>query len=117
MSNNFEKTSGLGVSNHYGPREIGGVEGVTCTGGVNNEFLIDFDNTDLEFGFPVTNGSAYVTIVDFTPSDGSTFTIGGVDVTGATDAAPVQIPADNTGVIVSDATSGQVLVTYNKYPL
>ena len=117
MANTYEDGSGLNVNNHYGARTTGGTEGVTRTDGTNNEFKIDLDNTDLSFGFPVTNGSAYVTIVDFTPSNGTTFTIGGVNVAAATDAAPVQIPNANTGVIVTNGTAGRILVTYNKYAL
>jgi hypothetical protein len=113
----FEDSAGLGVNNHYGPRDAGGTEGVVRTDGTNNEFMIDKDSQQLDFGFPATDGSAYVTLVDHTVSNGTTFTIGGVDVSAATDAAPVNIPADNTGVIVTDATTGKVLVTYNKYAL
>jgi hypothetical protein len=113
----FENTAGLGVNNHYGPRPTGGTEGVTRTDGTNNEFMIDLDGEGLDLGFPVTDGSAYVTIVDVTVSDATTFTIGGVDVAAATDAAPVQIPDANTGVIVTNGTTGKVLVTYNKYAL
>ena len=117
MANKYEDGSGLNVNNHYGPREAGGTEGVTRTDGTNNEWMLDFDNTDLAFGFPVTDGSAYVTIVDTTVTNATTLTIGGVNVIAATDAAPVLIPAANTGVIGTDGTTGKVLITYNKYAL
>lgn len=117
MANTYESGSGLNVNNHYGAREVGGTEGVTRTDGTNNEFMIDLDNTDLAFGFPVTNGKAYITIVDTTVTNATTLTIGGVNVVAATDTAPVQIPDANTGVIVTDGTTGKILVTYNKYAL
>lgn len=113
----FENTAGLGVNNHYGPRPTGGTEGVINTSGTNNEFMIDLDGEGLALGFPVTDGSAYVTIVDTGVSDATTFTIGGVNVASASDAAPVLIPDGNTGVIVTDGTTGKVLVTFNKYAL
>lgn len=111
----FESNTGLNVNNHYGPRAVGGTEGVTRTDGVNNEFMVELSEDGLDFGFPVTDGSAYVTIVDVTPGNATTFTIGGVNVVAATDAVPIQIPDANTGVIVTDGTTGSVLVTYNKY--
>lgn len=118
MANKYESGSGLNVNNHYGPREVGGTEGVVRTDGVNNEFMIDLDNTELDFGFPVGVNSVYVTLVDDTLATGLTsLTIGGVNVTAASDASPVEIPSSNTGVIVTDATAGKILITYNKYSL
>lgn len=117
MTNKYEDGSGLNVNNHYGPRTTGGTEGVVGTEGTNNEFMIDLDNTDLEFGFPVGSKNVYVTLVDTVVSDATTFTIGGVDVIAASDAAPVLIDTSNTGVIVTDGTTGKVMVTYNKYSL
>ena len=113
----FENSAGLGVNNHYGPRETGGTEGVVRTSGVSKELVIDYDGDRLDFGFPDTDGSAYVTLVDFEVATGTTFLIGGVDVAAATTAAPVAIPADNTGVITTNVSAGRVTVTYNKIPL
>jgi hypothetical protein len=113
----FEDSAGLGVNNHYGPRPTGGTEGIVRTDGTNNEFMIDLAGDSLALGFPTLDGTAYVTIVDVTVSNATTFTIGGVDVVAATDASPVQIPDANTGVIVTDGTTGKVMVTYNKYSL
>lgn len=115
----YEKTSGLSVSNHYGARNTGGTQGVTRTDGTNNEYMVDVDITTdgLDFPFPVTDGSAWVTQVDTAVTNATTFVIGGVDVIAATDAAPVQIPNGNTGIISTDGVTGRVLVTYNKYSL
>lgn len=121
MANKYESGSGLNVNNHYGPRESGGTEGVTRTEGVLNEFLEDLDNTQLDFGFPVTNGDAWVTEADVSQLGGTitAVTIGGVDVTSATPEAPVQIPDANTGVIVYTGSNGtgKALIKYKKYPL
>jgi hypothetical protein len=73
------------------------------------------------FGFPVTNGKAYVTEVDVSLAGGTitAITIGGVDVTSATPEAPVQIPDGNTGVVVLTGGNGtgKYLIVYKKYPL
>lgn len=121
MTNKYEDSAGLGVNNHYGARETGGSEGVSRTEGVSNEFFQDLDNASLDFGFPVTNGSAYITEADVSLAGGTitAITIGGVDVTAATPEAPVQIPAANTGVVAltgGDGT-GKYLISYKKYPL
>lgn len=117
----YEANTGLGVNNHYGPRETGGTEGIVRTAGVENEFMQDLDGDGLSFGFPVTDGSAYVTEADVSLAGGTitAITIGGVDVIGATEEAPVQVPADNTGVVVltgGDGT-GKYLIRFKKYPL
>lgn len=121
MANTYESGSGLNVNNHYGARATGGTEGVTSTDGVINEFFQDLDETDLAFGFPVTNGSAYVTEADVSLAGGTitAIVIGGVDVTAATPEAPVLIPDANTGVIVLTGGNGtgKYMIGYKKYPL
>lgn len=117
----FENTAGLSVNNHYGPRAVGGTEGVTNTSGVMNEFLQDLDTDGLDFGFPVTDGSAYVTEADVSLAGGTitAIEIGGVDVISATEESPVQIPDSNTGEIEltgGDGT-GKFLIKFKKYPL
>lgn len=117
----FENTAGLGVSNHFGPRAVGGTEGVVRTSGAVNEFFQDLDSAGLAFGFPVVNGQAYVTEADVSLAGGTitAILIGGVNVTAATPEAPVLIPAENTGVIVltgGDGT-GKYMIGYKKYPL
>ena len=117
----FESSTGLNVNNHYGPRSTGGTEGVTKTFGVVSEFLQDLDGDGLDFGFPVVDGTAYVTEADVSLAGGTitAIKIGGVDVTSATAESPVQIPASNTGVVVltgGDGT-GKFLIKFKKYPL
>ena len=117
----FENSAGLGVHNHYGPRAVGGTEGVVRTAGTSNEFFQDLDVEGLSFGFPNTDGSAYVTGIDVSLAGGTVTAveIGGVDVTSATAEAPVAIPSGNTGEVVltgGDGT-GKYMITYKKYAL
>jgi len=117
----YESNTGLGVATQYGSRAAGGTEGVVKTEGVRNEFLEDLDADQLDFGFPSTDGSAWVTMADVSQLGGTitAISIGGVVVTAATPEAPVNIPAGNTGVIVYTGSdgSGKALIAYNKYPL
>lgn len=118
----YEANTGLGVNNHYGPRTIGGVEGVTKTEGVMNEFVKDLDSAGLAWGFPTgaKGQSLWVTEVDVSQASGTlsgTQTIGGVNVANATPEAPVEItPANTRAVAIGGATGGLVLVKYKKYP-
>lgn len=116
----FENTAGIGVSNHYGARAVGGTEGVLNTLGAVKEFMYDLDGEGLDFGFPLTNGKAYVVECDISLVSGTVTaqTIGGVDIAGATQEAPVQIPDGNTGVIaLTGATGGKALIKYKVYAL
>lgn len=119
----FESNTGLGVNNHYGPRDTGGTEGVTRTEGVLNEWAKDLDATGLAFGFPVPktgDASVWVTACDISQATGtvSAQTVGGVDISGATPEAPVEIASTNTGVVVfTGATGGLAMINFNKYPL
>ena len=117
----YEANTGLGVNNHYGPRDTGGTEGIVKSEGVDNEFMQDLDETGLSFGFPVplaTQESYFVTEVDTSQVTGTVTaeTIGGVDVSSATPEAPVEIDDTNTGVVVlTGSTGGKVLIKYKKY--
>jgi len=115
----FEDSAGINVSNFYGPRDSGGTEGTVKTEGVMNEYMEAPASTDqIGFGFPVTDGSAYVTECDVSQLTGviTAQTIGGVDISAATPEAPVQVPNANTGVVaMTGATAGTVLIKYKKY--
>ncbi len=53
----YEQTSGLGVSNHYGARDTGGVEGIVKTEGLSNEYAVNFAGEGpFGFTFPVLAG-------------------------------------------------------------
>lgn len=114
----YESTSGLNVSNHYGVRDTGGTEGIVKTEGLVNYYTINFDGDGpLGYLFPVLDG---VKIIDvdadtFGTNTTETVTIGGVNVLAATDAAPVNIPATNSGVIVTtNITAGTLVIAYKR---
>lgn len=110
----YEKNSGLGVHNHYGPRKAGGEQGVLKTEGYRNEFVVELPMSGLDYKFPQGNG-VYVTGVDLTFAVGtvSAVAIGGVAVAAATDAAPVAIPEGNTGVVTqTGGTGGKIVIQY-----
>jgi hypothetical protein len=120
----YENSAGLNVNNHYGPRTTGGTEGTTRTEGIDNEFVIDLDESGLAFGFPIPaaftkQGSFYVTETDVTQATGTVtaVTIGGVAVASASVGSPVEITSANTGVIVATgATGGSITIRYRNYP-
>ena len=113
----YEDSSGLNVHNQYGPRKVGGGQGVHRTAGYKNEYVIDQPSQGLEFLFP-RGGGVFVTGVDDTYVASGTVTsvtIGGVEVLAATDAAPVYIPYTNTGEVVQTGmTAGRIVVSFKK---
>jgi len=112
----FQNTAGLGVNNHYGPRDSGGTQGVYKTEGYDSEFVWNLDGGVLPVKFP---RNVEVTGVDITFSAGpvTALTIGGVAVFAATEAAPVGIVSANTGVLVqTGGTSGSIVIRYKVAP-
>lgn len=112
----FESNTGLNVSNYYGPRDSGGTRGVIKTEGHRNVFAWNLNATGIAFKFPVGPvGNIYITKVDesFVTGDVTALTIGGVSVLAATDAAPVTIASNNTGVLgQTGGTAGTILIEY-----
>lgn len=111
----YENSAGLQVNNFYGPRASGGTKGVIKTEGYQNEWAHNLKITGLPFKFDIKPGGVYVTKVDISFATGpvTAYTIGGVNVFAATEAAPVFIPAANTGVIVqTGGTAGVIVVKY-----
>lgn len=110
----YENTAGLGVSNQYGPRASGNGRGVVKTAGYRNQFVIDGVDAGLHFTFPRGDG-VWVNGHDYTFAVGTvtSIKIGGVEVSGATDAAPVRLFKENTGeIVVVGLTSGKIVVDY-----
>lgn len=115
----YENSAGLNVSNHYGPRDSGGTLGNIKTEGYQNEFSHNLDRAGLPIKFPIYEGGVWVTKVDINFATGpvTAYTIGGVAVFAATDAAPVFLAANNTGVIVqTGGTAGTIVVRYKNVP-
>lgn len=107
----YEKTSGLGVNNFYGPRTATGAQGPDESSGVLNSFVWQYDSSALlDDRFVIPADSA---IVDVKKPDGVTaVTVGGTAVTAATWAAPV---IAGGAVELTGATTGdKVIITYQK---
>ena len=111
----YEDSAGLNVHNHYGPRVTGGEQGVHKTEGFENEYVVDGASQGLEYLFP-RGGGVFVYKIDRTFAIGTVtaVTIGGLNVTGATEAAPIKIPHTNTGEVVATGLTGGRLVIYFK---
>lgn len=94
----FENNSGLNVSNHYGPRVVGGTEGSYTTG--DNKRTYTFDGTAENLLTEVHTVAAVTgRVLSVTGDAPTTLTIAGTDVSAATYAVPVEF----------DATSNQVI--------
>lgn len=112
----YEDSAGLNVSNHYGPRDSGGTQGVYSTYGYDAEFVWNLDGDNLPVLFPT---NVEVTGVDetFVTGDVTALAVGGVSVIAATEAAPVGIVAANTGVLTkTGGTAGYIIIRYKVAP-
>ena len=110
----YENSAGLNVSNHYGVRVTGGGQGVIKTEGYTNQYTVDGASQGLTFLHPRGDG-VWVYGHDFTFAVGTvtSITIGGVEVIGATEAAPIRLFKENTGqVVVTGMTSGKTMILY-----
>lgn len=93
----FESNTGLGVSNHYGPRDLGPGAGVIGTQGREVEFSFDLTED------VVTNGGAL--LVDFVIPAGAIIEKAYVVVSEAFDLGGTT-PAIEVGTDTSEATNG-----------
>lgn len=107
----YEKNTGLGVNNFYGPRTATGAQGPDESSGVLNSFVWQYDSTALlDDRFLIPAGSAVVDVMK--PSGVTAVTVGGTAVTAATWAAPV---IAGGAVTVTGATTGdKIIITYQK---
>ena len=107
----YEKTSGLGVSNQYGPRTSGGVKGPDVSSGVLNQHVWFYDaDTTLDDEFKIPAGSMIVDVQK--PANVTAVTVGGTAVQAATWAAPIVAGGD---VLATGATTGnKIVITYQK---
>lgn len=105
-----------GVSNHYGARDTGGTQGVNPD---YAGYSINFDGPRLNFILPVSAECATViTGVNSALTVGAitALTVGGVDVSAATEDAPIVLPKGNTGVVVATGpTAGTLIIKYSKF--
>ncbi len=118
----FEKMRIRNVHNFYGPRDSGGTQGVN---GAYDSYSINFDGERLtELKFPISNHTTMpgvnilvtgVTVANATGTMTS-LKIGNVEVKDSTEAAPVKLAKDNTGVVtVAGLTAGTILVKFKKF--
>lgn len=107
----YEDSAGLNVHNQYGPRATGGEQGVNLTDGFYNEYLVNLPMSGINYKFPVRNNVKVIGVdLNFATGTVTAVTIGGVNVTAATEAAPVAIPDGNTGVVAQTGGTGGTLV-------
>ena len=99
------------IGKTYGPRDAGNQSGPVKTEGIYNEVIINFD---ADGGAPaIILAGAEVTGIDETFSTGavSAATVGGTDVSAATEAAPVTASGV---VVITGPTAGSVIVKYKR---
>lgn len=107
----YEKTSGLGVNNFYGPRTATGAQGPDVSSGVLNQFVWQYDSTALiDDRFLIPAGSAIQDVMK--PANVTAVTVGGTAVQGATWAAPVI--AGGAVAVTGAVTGDKIIITYQK---
>ena len=111
----FESNTGLGVDNHYGPRPVGGVQGVIGTEGMKNEVSVNFDyDSPVKVTLPA--GSVVTQIVEeFNTGAVTSATVGAVDISAAagSEASYVATPLGGD-LTLTGPTAGTVQVWYIK---
>lgn len=117
----YENSAGLGVHNHYGPRETGGGQGVFKTEGYLYEYVIDFDGERLNFDFVNYPDGIWVYEVDtkFAVGTLGTLTIGGTNIKAAVPATPVKVtPTSNARddllqpIVATGLTGGKLTIRF-----
>ena len=109
----FESNTGLGVDNHYGPRPVGGTQGVIGTEGMKNEVSVNFDyGSPMKVVLPA--GSVVTQIVEeFNTGAVSAATVGAVDIAAAngTEVTYVAVPLGGD-LTITGPTAGSVVVYF-----
>lgn len=110
----YEDSAGLHVHNIYGPRKSGGEQGRNPTLGLWNEYMLSLPLAGLYNKFPVRNNVQVVQAdVKFATGTVSALAIGGVSVLAASEASPVTLAANNTGVVTqTGGTGGYITIRY-----
>lgn len=108
----FELMPVRDVSNHYGPRELGGANGVSKLDGIRNELVIDFaEDQPLKDDIYVPEGAVIQDYSIIGTPGAVSVTVGGTDVSTAT------IDDRLTWLVVgTDTTGGLVEWTYGSAP-
>jgi hypothetical protein len=111
----YEDSAGLNVHNQYGPRASGGEQGVEKTFGIKNQFVVNLPVVGLyAYKLPIRNNIKVIGVnKNFVTGTVTALTVGGVDITSATEAAPVALSSSNTGVVEqTGGTSGYLVIYY-----
>ena len=110
----FENSAGLGVSNHYGARNVGGFQGVKKTGGLNYEAVLNYDGDILPEKVVIPAGAVVTNIKkNFATGAVSAATVGAVSIASATGttATRVEVPLGGD-LTVTGPTAGTIVVEY-----
>ena len=110
----YEDSAGLNVHNQYGPRASGGEQGVEKTFGIKNQFVVNLPVVGLyAYKLPIRNNIKVIGVnKNFVTGTVTALTVGGVDITSATEAAPVALASDNTGIVAQTGGTAGYLVIY-----
>lgn len=108
----YQDGAGIGVLNHYGPRDTGSAEGVYNTSGGKNQAVIVFDGEDFPLRQYVPDDSLIINIVTaFATGAITSATVGETDISAAAPGAEVAV-AEGGELVVEGPTSGYVIVEY-----
>jgi hypothetical protein len=121
----FQSNTGLGVSNHYGPRGTGSVEGVTKTEGGEYEAVINFDGEAFNLRSFVPAGAVVTDVVSsFATGTVTVATVGAVSIllagqinaafAGNTKPITVAVPLGGA-LLITGPTAGYVIVRYSHF--
>lgn len=106
------------VSNHYGARNVGNVEGVTRTAGADNEAVMNFDGDALDLPIFIPAGSYVYDIAEDAATGAiSTATVGGTDISGAGGTSggttdPLVVGPVGGELVITGPTAGSVIVYF-----
>lgn len=107
----FENSAGLGVSNHYNARAIGGTDGSMVTSDARRIYVIDLDgDKPSEREIAVLNDGIVENVTFEGTAGDAAILIGAIEVTDAVYGTPVSFTAGNLTVTNTTGT-GKVKVT------
>ena len=110
----YESNTGLNVKNHYGPRAVGGSQGVVVTEGIKNEASVNFDGEAFDLLVKIPAGAVVTHVMDeFATGAVATATVGAVDIAAA-DGSEVTYVAVPLGgdLTITGPTAGTVVVYF-----
>lgn len=106
----FENNNGLNVSNHYGPRAVGGTDGSQVTANSQRIFTIDLDG-EKPLVRKISVPAGIAENVHFEGSAGSaTVSVGSTVITAASWGTPVSFVAGDL-TAVKGSGAGKVKIT------